>query len=184
MNNVRSLKSILNQKETTVFHATGFTYHLNDTICAIRSGLVFKSNADMRKGEKRNETYSSERDKIEIEQKDGTLAYYSFTAPVKLLVMPGDKVIPGQPLAVFDSIAEKYHLILNVNYLDSKKLTDYLYSGEPSLNGSFYISLPLKFYFDENKTDYVSSSGLYRALHPLPIVTAEMSKKEKKKFDL
>jgi hypothetical protein len=183
LNKIQSVASLLGQKDKPVLHAAGFSFHLNDTVCAARAGVVYEANSVMQKGEKRNEIYSRERDKISVEQRDGTLATYTFTAPVKLLVAEGDKVMPGDPIAVFSNANDKYDLFFSVIYLDKKKLTDYFNANDESIMKLYHVSIPTKFYFDESKTDFVATTKAYKVQHPLSIITAEMTKKEKKKYN-
>ena len=181
---VTSIAERLGQKNTEDFHSIGFKYKLGDTICASRGGIVFECKNDVKEGEKKYQIYSDNRNKISIAQKDGTLAYYLVLAHVKLLVAPGDKVIPGQPLAVFDKESEKYNILFSVYYLDEKKLfadRDINIKEAPV----YHISLPTVFYMSNtDKTEFLQMNKVYKVQHPTEIIAAEMSKKEKRKIGL
>ena len=73
-------------------------------------------------GEKSTEFYKSERNKIAIQHKDGSIGAYSILAPIKFSAGLGDYVIPGQALAVFNKESEKYLVLFSTYYLDKKKL--------------------------------------------------------------
>ncbi len=152
---VTSLAERIGQKNEDDFSAVGFRYKLGDTICAARGGIVYECRDDVQEGESLNQTFNTNRNLVAIEHKDGTLARYAVVAPVKLLVSPGEKVIPGQPLAVFNRESPKYHILFSVAYLDENKI-------------SYSLNL--------NKD--------YQVVYSNEVIAAEMSRKEKKKMGL
>ena len=138
----------------------------------------------MKEGEKKEETYTSSRDKINIEQKDGTLAHYFFTAPVNILVSIGDEVTAGQPIAVFNTPSNKLHLLFSVNYLDYNRLKEFLlFDNSIEKKKNIRQDLPVNFYLDKNRVNFINGSGKFKVLHPVNIITQEMTKKELKKFN-
>jgi hypothetical protein len=176
------------QKSQENFSAIGFIYKMGDTICASRAGTVYDCSDAIKEGEKGSEWYKRDRNRIHIQQKDGTLANYSILSPIQLLVAPGDYVVPGQPLAVFNKTSEKYHVLFSVYYLDEKKtLVDNTNSNWEKLP-SAYTYLSTAFYIDP--ADRAGSpAGLqihkeYITAHPKEIVATELSKKDKKKLGL
>jgi hypothetical protein len=176
------------QKSQDNFSATGFIYKMGDTICASRAGTVYDCSDAIKEGEKGTEWYKRDRNRINIQQKDGTLANYSILSPIQLLVAPGDYVVPGQPLAVFNKESEKYNVLLSVFYLDEKKtLVDNTSTSSEKLP-SAYTYLSTAFYVDP--TDKTGSpagleiSKYYISAHPKEIVATELSKKDKKKLGL
>ena len=182
--NVTSLEERLGQNRPESFHNYIFKFQLGDTVCAARSGIVYNTADDMKEGEKKEQTYTASRDKINIEQKDGTLAHYFFTAPVKILVEVGDKVTAGQPIAVFDTPSDKLNLLFSVNYLDYKKLKEYLLSNSSEeKKKEIRPYLPINFYLDKGHTNFINSVGRFKVLHPVNIITQEMSKRELKEFN-
>lgn len=183
---VQNIAEKIGQTPTEQLISTGFQYHLGDTICAARAGKVYEIFDGVKEGEKGTEFYKKERNKINILQKDGTLAYYSILAPVQLLVADGDDVIPGQPIAIFNKESEKYTVLFSVNYLDQKKLVA---DRDPSPfdpnRVSHYTFLPVLFYRDtEQKSGYLQKGMTYNAIHPKEMIATELSKKEKKKLGL
>jgi hypothetical protein len=180
---VSSIEERLGQERTEEFHAAGFIYKLGDTICASRAGTVYIATDDDKEGEKKTQTYTDKRNKIAIEHRDGTLGHYSILAPVQLLVAPGDLVLPGQPIAIFNKESDKYHVFMAVTYLEEKKLTGQeIGSGEK--RPSLYTELPMQFFTAENHREPLQVHNTYIVAHPKEVIVAELSKKEKKKLGL
>lgn len=182
---VGSIATTIGQKPPEELISTGFIYHLGDTICAVRAGTVFEKFDGVQEGEKGSEIFRKERNHIFIVQKDGTLASYFILAPIKLLVEEGDKVIPGQPIALFNKESDKYQLLFSVNYLDEKKIFPVKNKSDQSLTPSYYSYLPLLFYTDEaNKGISLLPDHAYIVAKTNDIIGKELSKKEKKKLGL
>jgi hypothetical protein len=181
---VSPIGEVIGQKKTEDFFSTGFRYSLGDTICASRAGTVFQAVDTVRGGEQLNQFYRSGRNRISIEHKDGTLGHYSMLAPIKLLVAPGDEVIPGQPLAVFDKESPKYVMMFAVEYLDGKKLLADNGVGDPA-TPSFFAYLPAYFYVDaSNKARLLEINKQYTVMYSKEVIAAELTKKEKRKLGL
>ncbi|MDB5230120.1 MAG: Peptidase family [Chitinophagaceae bacterium] len=178
---VSSLQERILQTSSEDFHGVGFWYKQGDTICAARAGIVFESIADQKTGEKFTQVYNASRNKIGVAHNDGTLAYYTILAPVKLLVEPGDKVVPGQPMAVFFTESDKYHVLFSVYYLDDKKVrTSAINNGKPF---SVYTGVPTLFYNGESENpSSLQANKNYKVLFTNDIVTRELTKKEKKRL--
>ena len=137
------LSAVLNEKIDNLKTGQGFYFEKGDTICASRAGQVFNINDQVKQGEGKETLYASERNQIQIQHSDGTIALYTMLAPIKCLVENGDRVVPGQPIAVFNFTSARYTLLLSINYLDESKLnTDY-----PK---DVYTPLLLYFYLNEN----------------------------------
>ncbi len=183
---VSLLSKDLGQKTDDEFYSTGFQYHQGDTICAARAGTVVAVNDAVKEGEKFSQAYKKDRNQVEIQQRDGTNARYQFLAPIQLLVAPGETVIPGQPIAIFNKAAEKYTLLFSVNYLDEKRaLADRNADASTAPPNSAYLYQPLYFYVSETEKYARLPIGMvYEAKHPKELVAAELTKKEKKKFNL
>jgi hypothetical protein len=170
----------------TDFSATGFIYHLGDTVCATRGGIVYDCIDSTKEGEKGNEVFRGDRNRISIQHKDGTLGNYVFRAPVKLLIAAGDEVVPGQPVAIFSKISEHYTLMFSVFYQDQKKILTMPDNGDNVQNVSHVSFLHPLFCNDFSGTTntLLQISNNYVVTHPAKIIGAEMTKKEKKKFGL
>lgn len=183
---VSLLAKDLGQKVTDEFYSTGFQYHSGDTICAARAGTVSLVNDAVKEGETASQVYRRERNSIEIQQRDGTIARYQFRAPIQTLVSAGETVLPGQAIAVFNKPGENYSLLFSVSYLDEKRAL-----AEPNSNdlnapaNHPYISMPIYFYAsDTEKFSRLPVGMLYVSKHPKELVAAEFTKKEKKKLGL
>lgn len=177
------IKKIKDEKNTTgeqnLSHA--FVYHQGDTVCAARAGIVFDYE-DKENAETRTELYTANRNRIRIEHKDGTLAQYSIPSNIKPLVGPGDFVVPGQPIAVFDKPSEKYQVYFSTYYLDEKKLnTSY---GNLTDLPNMYTALPAYFSDGGTKGVLLNNNTLYTAKHPPENIALELTKRERKKLGL
>jgi hypothetical protein len=184
VNKTGSISQRLGIKEENKSYATGFTFHLGDTICAVRAGTVFELLDRAKEGDKHNEVYNINRNKIKIEQKDGTMATYEFLSPIQALVELGDRVNAGQPIAVLNKESDKYHVIIGISYLDERRLADYYIKNDLQAKPDYYITLPAKFHLDPNTNAVITTMDGYTVEHPINIIAEEMSKKEKKKLGL
>lgn len=182
---VTNIKNGLGIKDNTQSYGTGFSYRLGDTICAVRAGTVYFCKDDIKVGEKGTEYYRSDRNGISIQHKDGTLGFYAFRAPIKLLVTPGDNVIPGQPLAVFNVETEIYATLFSIAYLDESKVLNPT-TNVNEQNPIYYVSLPVHFYNSEDGVNNLplTINKTFTVVHPKQLIGLELSKKEKKKLGL
>ena len=179
-----SIAEAIGKQSTEDYYATGFQYQLGDTICATRAGVIFETSDEVNEGEKKNQLFKSQRNRIGIQHKDGTLGHYSILSPIKLLVNPGDNVIPGQPLAVFNKTGERFTVLFSITYLNEKKAYANSNFGT-SQPASPYNYVPVLFYDDETKKGIsLSSNNKYIITHPKEVIGLELSKKDKKKLGL
>jgi len=166
---------------TSDYRGTTFVYKIGDTICAARAGVAFECIDTVSQGERQETIFNTNRNRIIVEHRDGTIGVYSFLAPIKSLIKAGDEIIPGQPLAIFNKEAEKYAILFSVCYLDEKKLL-----SEKSIDNSFsvyYNYITTFFHVGENEAHSILQTGKeFTAEHPATIITDEMTKKEKKKY--
>ncbi len=184
VNKAGTISERLGIKEENPFYSTGFNFHSGDTICAVRSGIVIELLDQNKEGDKQNQVYNINRNKIRIEQKDGTIATYSFLSPIQSLIELGDRVSAGQPLAFLNKESDKYHVLVSVDYLDEKKLSAYYFKNDLDAKRDYYITLPVKFHIDQNTNAVINKIDAYTVEHPVNIIAEEMSKKDKKKLGL
>jgi hypothetical protein len=177
---VNSIAQRLGQDTLNEYHAIGFNYRIGDTICAARAGLVYEADDKTKAIETGEQVFRASRNKIHIQQRDGTLAQYTILAPIKLLVAPGDDVVPGQPLAVFDQEGQKFSVLFSVVYLDEKKAQA---SGDNTKGKSAYTTVPTVFHVQETEGQLFSFQE-YTAVYPKEVVAKELTKREKKKLGL
>jgi hypothetical protein len=179
---VSSLAARLGQKKANDYSGTGFVYKQGDTICAARAGLVYDANDGIKEAEKNNEFYKSVRNRLSIQQRDGSICTYDILAPIHLLIQPGEIVLPGTPLAVFNQPGEKYIVLLSTYYLDEKQL---LTADENNPSSACTVYMPTHFYCEENNgLAPLALNQPYTARHPANIIASELSKKEKKRLGL
>jgi hypothetical protein len=179
---VRSLSEAIGKQSPEDYYATGFQYQLGDTICATRAGVIYETSDEVNEGEKKNQFFKSQRNRIGLQHKDGTIGQYSILSPIKLLVNPGDNVIPGQPLAVFNKPGEKYTMLFSVIYLNEKKAYANSNFGASQATTPFN-TVAVNFYDSENKKGILlASNNRYLIVHPKEIIGLELSKKDKKKL--
>lgn len=178
---VSSLEELLKRPDGEKIYPAGFIFKQGDTICASRAGVVSQLE-DANSGDRKTELYSNSRNNISIQHKDGTIGHYSILAPVEALVTPGDYVVPGQPIAVFNKPADKYYVFFSVSYLDEKKLA--VNYGNISRSPVMYTHLPLHFSDAAGKAFELESNKEYTAAHPKELVGAELSRKDKKRLGL
>jgi hypothetical protein len=177
---ITDLPQMFGQKSTSNNFTTPFLYQYGDTICASRAGIVYEAYNGAIIGEKNNQILSTERNKLNIQHKDGTLSHYTVLSPIKLLVGDGQYVVPGQPLAVFNKESDKYIMMLNIRYLDEKALSKEVDLANPS---SYYISLRPLFYSDGAATSLKPGKN-HTVVYSKEVIAKELSKKEKKKLGL
>lgn len=163
-------------KSNNEFYSMGFQYVLGDTICATRAGIVCEAT-DHAEARKENEVFSTKtRNNIYLEHADGTIARYNILNAIKLLVQIGDKVIPGQPLAIFDKKEKDYTMLYDVFYLNLKSKTT---------SETKYFTVKPRFVFTSNNIDLASAYSVYTdIIHPSELITKELSNREIKKLGL
>ncbi len=172
------LSTILGQQSNSYSYAQGFKYELGDTICASRAGVIYNINDQLKQGEGNNTVFTSDRNKIYIQHKDGTLGFYTILSPINCLVQNGDNVIPGQPIAVFNKASEKYMMLFSIFYLDEDKIrTDNI--------KEILTPLPAYYYLNENApSTNLSENQKYESTRSLEIIAEELSNREKKKLGI
>ena len=175
---VDAIAKTIGTKTPDNYFGTGFMFQLEDTICATRAGTVYETYDGAVEGEKNNQLFNSNRNKISIEHKDGSLSHYSLLAPIKLLVSDGDYVVPGQPLAIFNKESDKYMLLYSVNYLDEKSLIPDM----PPVNNLYYKYLAPVFFVGNDVTMDLEKS--YTITYSKEVIGQELSKKDKKKLGI
>lgn len=173
---VESISNFLGQKTGNQFFSQGFSYEYGDTICATRSGIVYNVNDQVKEGEGSGTIFTDNRNKIHILHKDGTLGYYTILAPIKTLVKNGDFVIPGQPIAIFNKLSNRYAMFFSVLYLDEEKIKE-------EVAKDIYNSLPVSYYLNENSiSTKLVENQKYDSKVATAIIADELNKKEKKKY--
>ena len=114
----------LHQEEPKNWKAFQFICNKTDTICSARKGIVVSVVDDYSTDTTQLVSYSSSRNMILIEHKDGTYARYEGFDRKKIYVKPGDLVLPNQPLGGLSQYDKSgtYQLRFSVDYLIEPKV--------------------------------------------------------------
>ena len=112
------------QEEPKNWNAFQFICNKTDTICSARKGIVVSVVADYSVDTTQLVTYSSNRNTILVEHKDGTFAKYEGFDKDKIFVKQGSLVLPNQPLGVLSQYDKSgtYQLRFSVYYLIEPKI--------------------------------------------------------------
>lgn len=152
----------------------------SDTVLAMRKGTVVIIEDEHSELDKEGVTYTSRRNRIVIEHKDGTMASYKGFSKDKIFVKKGQTVYPHTPLGMTAMINEgRYRLDFSVyhylpNLLDAKKSTlkNKIHRSK-YLNPTFLLDGEYKKI--EHRQSYISSINEKVRLQ-------EFSRREKKKY--
>lgn len=159
----------------------------NDTVLAIRKGIVVSVSDGIKAGKIDQFSYKSKVNSIIIEHQDGTFARYSVLKEKSSLVNIGDTVYPSTPIAIGGSydLDENSQLRLSIFYLD-KKILNYDFSKRKNENLKNRTHLnsyvdPI-FYTDEGQFSKLKRNTSYSATFNNSIIELEMNKREKRKW--
>lgn len=168
-----------------------FLAKLNDTVCAVRKGVVIRIKDDA-KEETDTQLEYGYRNKVSsilIEHDDGTLASYSVLKKGSFMVEHGDIVFPSTPLALAGTYDKEknsqlrlsiYYLdeiVRNYNFNDRSKET---YSNQVHL----YAYVEPIFYVNSDGSGFMNLTDkeTYTTISDASIIQTEMSKRERKKW--
>ena len=151
-----------------------------DTIYAMRKGIVIKIIDKYNNDDKLNKTFTSERNLISIEHKDGSYATYIGFDKNEIFIELGQKVYPHTLLGKLEKFNKSnYRLDFNTfhylkNLLDDKKSTLKNRKQKTKyLNPKF---------FTDNTNKKIESSKSYNVSFNEKIKLQEFSRREKKKY--
>lgn len=149
-----------------------------DTVCAVRKGLVVKVIDNFTIDTSYVYSYSSKRNMIMIEHKDGTFAKYQGFNGKNIFVKEGDTVLPNQPLGTLIQYDKKgnYQLRFSIDYLTENPNED---SKSTKISSYEYIN-PL-FQTTEGLVK-LSKQKKYECVITKDVILKELSKKEIKKM--
>jgi hypothetical protein len=107
------------QEEPKNWRAFQFNCNKADTICSARKGIVVSVVDNYSLDTAQLVSYSSKRNTILIEHKDGTYARYEGFDSKKIFVKEGDQVLPNQPLGLLNQYDKSgtYQLRFSIDYL-------------------------------------------------------------------
>jgi len=145
-----------------------FNYEGLDTIRAMRTGVVVEvalSQQD-RKSPAQGVVYYDKfsQNIVTVEHADGSVVRYICLTPVNVLSKPGDRLLAGQPIAVFTKNEESPRMGINLFYLT---------------NDLKYKTIIPKFYTEDGLLQLMPEKK-YQCVSTKEIIEKELTKKEKK----
>ncbi|MES2396376.1 MAG: hypothetical protein V4549_10255 [Bacteroidota bacterium] len=151
-----------------------------DTIIAIRKGVVVSIKDLYDTGDDGNVAYTSKTNELIIEHEDGTLATYKGFAKGSFKVKEGQIVFPNTSLGLNSKYDKNgnFNVSIMITYLKSADLANR--STSISKSKSFYGFVTPHFMTGENADHIVTSQKEYVAVSTPEIIQKEMSKKELK----
>jgi len=145
-----------------------FNYSGMDTIRAMRSGQVVEVELSQqeRKSPAQGAVYYDKlsQNTVTVEHADGSIVRYICITPVIVLSKPGDRLLAGQPIAIFTKDEEYQRMGINLFYLT---------------NDLKYKTIIPKFYTEEGLLQ-LSAGKKYQSVSSKEILEKELTKKEKK----
>lgn len=183
--NLNYLGKKFGNSEPKNFKAFQFLTQPNDTVFAIRKGIVVSVKDGFKADDDYEFSYKSDANSITVEHDDGTLANYGVLKDNSFMVDIGDTVYPSTPLAIagtYDKV-ENSQLRLSLYYLDEnvRKLDyDELKKENPTNQTHFYIYVDPLFYSNSKEILNLETGKTYTAFCDDAIIGLEMSNKEKK----
>lgn len=175
-------------KEPENWKSFQFLTSLNDTVYAIRKGIVIRIVDKYNNDSSKEFNYRSKSNSITIEHNDGTLANYKVLRKNSMMVKVGDIVYPSAPLAVAGTYdkEENSQLRLSIYYLN-KKVKDLPFDKKLSVNLSKRIHIysyvnPLFCVDSENSATLLERNKSYTSNYDNTIIALEMTKRERKKW--
>ena len=160
------------KEENTDYVGVSFRFGTPTEVVAPRKGVV--SEISMGKsGDNDNLDFDRGENFIELYHEDGSLTKVRVLSPGSQKVKLGQVVFPGEVIA--ESAGEDYNSGFHVRLVNMKPVKD----GTTKMR---YEMTPMKFIYKDGESD-ISSPMEMEVVHPIELVTAEMSKKEKKTFE-
>lgn len=149
-----------------------------DTVCAVRKGLVVKVTKDFAIDTSNVYSFSSKRNSVMVEHKDGTFAIYQGFNGDNIFVKEGDVVLPQQALGTLIQYDKKgnYQLRFAINFLTENPNEEFV--NAPKSRYEY-----LNPYFQT--TDGIiklSNRKKYECRTSADIILKELTKKEIKKL--
>ncbi|WP_192347712.1 hypothetical protein [Algoriphagus sp. Y33] len=160
------------KEENKDYVGVSFRFGLPTEIVAPRKGVVSEISMD-NYADKNNLDFDRGENYIELFHGDGSLTKIMVLRPGSEKVKLGQVVFPGDVIA--ESAGEDYNSGFHVRVANMKPAKD----GKGRLR---YKMDPIKFVFKGGESD-ISEMQEIEVVHPMEVITAEMSKKEKKIYE-
>ena len=157
--------------------ACQFLFNDGDTVFACRKGLVCEVEDGIGDDGSEHISFKREVNYILVLQPDQTFAKYKIFKKDAIFVEPGETVYPGTPLGLAGgkNFSNGYQMRFQV-YKPLKR------TDENVKNKHFWEFYRPKFIFNEGDIAQLEFNREYVSIHPVEHITAEMSKREKKKW--
>ncbi|TYA74601.1 peptidoglycan DD-metalloendopeptidase family protein [Seonamhaeicola marinus] len=161
----------------------------NDTVCAIRKGVVVNIIDGNAASNKAEYGYKNKSNSMLVEHDDGTIASYGVLKKNSFMVEVGDMVYPSTPLAIAGTYdkAENSQLRLSIFYLD-KVVKDYNFDNRVKetyatrTNLYAYVNPMFVINSDGSGFQNLEKNQAYTSFYNEGLIQAEMTKREKKKY--
>lgn len=160
----------------------------NDTVYAVRKGMVVRIIDGNHSDEAKEYSYNSKSNYVLIEHEDGTLAKYDVLKDNSFFVKVGDVVYPSIPLAIAGTydLEENSQLRLTIYYLDGiVKEIDFEDKSKEEFGNKTHMYAyidPLFSVFGNEGLKLVANES-YKSVCNDALKEAEMSKREKKRLN-
>lgn len=154
-----------------------FLYNEGDTVFACRKGQVCEVEEGINDEGDEDFSFKREVNNILVLQPDQTFAKYKIFKKDGIFVEPGETIYPGTPLGLAGG--QNFSSGYQMRYFVYKtvKRTD-----ENVKNKHYWDYYSPIFIYNEGETGQLQSRREYIGIHPLDIIVAEMSRREKKKW--
>lgn len=164
-----------------------FSPKVNDTVVAIRKGVVVTIKDGFKANTSGVYDYKSKANYIIIEHKDGTLARYSVLKANSFMVDVGDTVYPSTSLGIVGTYDtdDNVQLRLSVYYLDDKiKDFEFDLGGNQTLANQvhLYNYVDPIFFVNAGSPVKLSPNNEYMGFSSEDLIKSEMSKRELKQL--
>lgn len=172
---ITDLKSYLVKSAPQQITGLGFGMTEGDTVCASRAGVVIEVK-DHSASEGSDKVYVAGENRLAIQHKDCSIAFYSLFKDNGIFVEEGDRVVAGQPIGIVggDNYILGPHLRFYVYYLKNADQD----SEPPFLS---QILLPA-FHLAPLTDAKVEFNKKYQCEHPQEYIIKEMTKSQRKKY--
>ncbi|MDR1056602.1 MAG: M23 family metallopeptidase [Prevotellaceae bacterium] len=172
-----------NQSSDHNWIAWQFSLNQNDTVFAMRKGLVVKivDSYDPVDKEGVVVSYQTERNSVTVEHADGTLCYYRVMEKGAFMVSEGDVVYPGTPLGKAGTFNKggNYQVRISISYPEIDKEL----AKKPVENKSVFKNVYYNPYFvTQGGTQQLLHGKYYKSVSSAELIRQEMTKKEIKKL--
>ncbi|MGB0931448.1 MAG: M23 family metallopeptidase [Chitinophagales bacterium] len=162
------------------WYALQFSTTKGDTVFAARRGRITKVVYEAEKTPDENIIYTSRKNYLVIEHKDGTFADYSLFENDGIFVEPGSIVEAGQALGTIggETYLSGSHLRFAVRYfLEQPEIKHGIETGKKQ----YWAYVPISFHTTEG-LQKLEDNEEYEALHEKEVIIHEMTKRQLKKW--